>query len=75
MLRKIVVAALGECSHVAGVTNFHRLAEQVGWQRVFLGPAVSITEVLAAARQHGAARAWPLIQQGSRSSRQDAWLA
>ena len=39
---KVVVAgALGECVHVAGVTNFLRLAEEAGWQTVFLGPAVS----------------------------------
>lgn len=55
-MKKVVVgAALGECVHVAGVSNFLRLAEEAGWQAVFLGPAVPIEEVLAAARQHGAA--------------------
>ncbi|MCS7222711.1 MAG: cobalamin B12-binding domain-containing protein [Anaerolineae bacterium] len=55
MTRKTVVAAaLGECVHVAGVVNFLRLAEQVGWETIFLGPAVPIERVLAAAREHRA---------------------
>lgn len=52
-MRTVVAAALGECVHVAGVTNFLRLAEGAGWRTVFLGPAVSISELLAAAqREH-----------------------
>ena len=55
MHRKVVVAAaLGECVHVAGVSNFLRLAEAAGWQTVFLGPAVSIQDVLEAARREKA---------------------
>ncbi|HVM72054.1 MAG TPA: cobalamin B12-binding domain-containing protein, partial [Anaerolineales bacterium] len=55
MHRKVVVAAaLGECVHVAGVSNFLRLAEAAGWQTVFLGPAVSIESVLEAARREKA---------------------
>ena len=46
----VVAGALGECVHVAGVMNFLRLAENAGWQTVFLGPAVSVEQVLAAAR-------------------------
>lgn len=53
-MRTVVAAALGECVHVAGVTNFLRLAEAAGWRTVFLGPAVSISEVLAVARQEHA---------------------
>ena len=52
--RVVVAGALGECVHVAGVMNFLRLAETAGWQTVFLGPAVSIEQVIAAARTHGA---------------------
>jgi len=53
--RKVVVAgALGECVHVAGVMNFLRLAEQAGWDTVFLGPATSVQQLLAAAREHQA---------------------
>ncbi|HEX6035710.1 MAG TPA: cobalamin B12-binding domain-containing protein [Anaerolineales bacterium] len=53
--RKTVVAgALGECVHVAGVTNFLRLAESAGWRTVFLGPAVSVEEVIRAAQREEA---------------------
>jgi hypothetical protein len=53
--RVIVAGALGECVHVAGVMNFLRLAEIAGWQTVFLGPAVSIEQVIATARARNAA--------------------
>ncbi|MHB1295003.1 MAG: cobalamin B12-binding domain-containing protein [Anaerolineae bacterium] len=53
-MKTVVAAALGECVHVAGVMRFLRLAESAGWQTIFLGPAVPITQVLAAARQHQA---------------------
>jgi methylmalonyl-CoA mutase cobalamin-binding subunit len=55
MQRKVVLAAaLGECVHVAGISNFLRLAEAAGWQTIFLGPAVSIERVLEAARKEKA---------------------
>ncbi len=54
MKKTVVAAALGECVHVAGVTNFLRLAEAAGWKTIFLGPAVPIREVLAAARRESA---------------------
>src|SRR5512137_801340 len=50
----VVAAALGECVHVAGITNFLRLAEAAGWRTVFLGPAVPIEKILAAARDEKA---------------------
>lgn len=50
MKKTIVAAALGECVHVAGVMNFLRLAEMAGWKTVFLGPAVPIEKILAAAK-------------------------
>jgi methylmalonyl-CoA mutase cobalamin-binding subunit len=53
-MKTVVAAALGECVHVAGVMNFLRLAESAGWRTVFLGPAVPIEEVLAAARRERA---------------------
>ena len=49
MIRTVIAAALGECVHVAGINNFLRLAESAGWRTVFLGPAVSIEQVIAAA--------------------------
>ncbi len=54
MGKTVVAAALGECVHVAGVMNFLRLAEAAGWRTVFLGPAVSVETVLAAARREQA---------------------
>jgi hypothetical protein len=53
-VKTVVAAALGECVHVAGVVNFLRLAKAAGWRTVFLGPAVPIKEVLAAARREKA---------------------
>ena len=53
--RKVVVAAaLGECVHVAGVINFLRLAEEAGWQTVFLGPAVTPERLVQVAREQNA---------------------
>jgi len=49
-MKTVVTAALGECVHVAGISNFMRLAEAAGWRTVFLGPAVPIAQVLEAAR-------------------------
>jgi hypothetical protein len=49
-MKTVVAGAIGECVHVAGVSNFLRLAEAAGWKTIFLGPAVSIAQVLEAAR-------------------------
>lgn len=51
-MRKVIAGALGEDAHVAGVANFLRLAEEVGWQTVYLGPAISIESFLKAIREH-----------------------
>ena len=48
--KTVIAAALGECVHVAGISNFLRLAETAGWRTIFLGPAVPIEKVLEAAR-------------------------
>ena len=53
-MKTIVAGAIGECVHVAGVINFLRLAEQAGWRTVFLGPAVSMDDLIAAARREKA---------------------
>ena len=42
----ILGAAIGDCVHVAGVVNFLNLAEQLGYETVCLGPAVSVDELL-----------------------------
>jgi methylmalonyl-CoA mutase cobalamin-binding subunit len=54
MSKTLVAAALGECVHVAGVMNFLRLAESAGWKTVFLGPAVSVEDVIEAAKREHA---------------------
>ena len=54
MTKTVVAAALGECVHVAGVVNFLRLAEASGWRTVFLGPAVSVKDLLVAAEREQA---------------------
>ncbi len=53
-MKTVVAGALGECVHVAGVSNFLRLAEMAGWHTVFLGPAVSIEDFIAAAKKEKA---------------------
>ncbi len=53
-MKTIVAAAIGECVHVAGVSNFLRLAEQVGWRVVFLGPATPIQKILEVAEMENA---------------------
>jgi hypothetical protein len=53
-MKTVVAAALGECVHVAGVSNFLRLAELAGWRTVFLGPAVPVEGLLEAARKEKA---------------------
>src|SRR5450759_6014830 len=53
-MKTVIAGALGECVHVAGVSNFLRLAEEAGWRTVFLGPAVPIDEVIAAAKRENA---------------------
>jgi hypothetical protein len=53
-VKTVIAGALGECVHVAGVLNFLRLAEAAGWRVVFLGPAVSVEEVMEAARRERA---------------------
>src|SRR6266540_1930106 len=53
-MKTVVAGALGECVHVAGVMNFLRLAEAAGWRTVFLGPAVPVEEIVAAARREQA---------------------
>jgi hypothetical protein len=44
--RLILGAAIGDCVHVAGVVNFLNLAEQLGYETVCLGPAVSVDDLL-----------------------------
>lgn len=54
--QRIVGAAIGDCVHVAGVVNFLNLAEQLGYETVCLGPAVSVDDLLARVRELDPAR-------------------
>lgn len=53
-MKTVVAGALGECVHVAGVSNFLRAAEDAGWRTIFLGPAVSIDKLLRVAQEENA---------------------
>jgi len=50
-MSRILGAALGQCVHVAGVLNFLSLAEQLGHETYFLGPAQPVAAVVDAIRQ------------------------
>ena len=39
---KILGGALGDCVHIGGVTQFLRLAEELGYRTEFTGPATSV---------------------------------
>jgi hypothetical protein len=54
MTKTVIAGALGECVHVAGISNFLKLAETAGWRTIFLGPAVSIETILDVVRREGA---------------------
>ncbi len=48
---KILAGALGDCVHIAGVLEFLRLAEELGYHTEFTGPATSISAFIAAAQE------------------------
>lgn len=52
MKKLILGAAIGNCVHVAGVVHFLQLAEEAGYESVFLGPAVSISNLQKAIKQY-----------------------
>ncbi|MFW9981443.1 MAG: cobalamin B12-binding domain-containing protein, partial [Candidatus Thorarchaeota archaeon] len=49
---RILGAAIGSCVHVAGVLRFLTLAEEEGNETIFLGPAVSIDELIVKAKEY-----------------------
>ncbi len=51
MAKMLIGGAIGECVHVAGISRFLRLAENAGWETVFLGPAVPIEKLLSTVRE------------------------
>src|SRR6185312_11636603 len=50
--RLIVGAAIGDCVHVAGVVNFLNLAEELGYETICLGPAISVDALLEKVAAH-----------------------
>ena len=48
----IIGASVGNCVHVAGVAHFLSLAEDEGYETLFLGPAVSIEKMLESIIEH-----------------------
>ncbi len=52
MKGKILAGALGNCVHVAGVVSILRQAEELGYETVFLGAAVPVTEFIEAIHEH-----------------------
>ncbi|HSN93477.1 MAG TPA: cobalamin B12-binding domain-containing protein [Anaerolineaceae bacterium] len=53
-MKTVVAGALGECVHVAGISSFLRIAEQLGWRTIFLGPAVPPERLIQAAKDENA---------------------
>ena len=51
MKNTIIGASVGDCIHVAGLLNFLQLAESSGFQVIFLGPAVSLDNLIAQIRE------------------------
>ena len=49
---KIIGASVGNCVHVAGVIHFLSLAQDEGYDTIFLGPAVKIDVLFASIRNN-----------------------
>ena len=53
MAKKMIIgASLGNCVHVAGAAHFLSLAEDEGYETLFLGPAVSVDAVVESVEKH-----------------------
>ena len=50
--RKVIGASIGNCVHVAGAAHFLNLAEDEGYEAIFLGPAVSIDTLIDNVETH-----------------------
>ncbi|MHA1337668.1 MAG: hypothetical protein ACTSPW_18305, partial [Promethearchaeota archaeon] len=44
--KKILLACIGQCVHVAGTYNFMQIAQNMGYDCIFLGPAVPISKLI-----------------------------
>jgi len=52
MALKILAGAIGNCVHVAGVVQFLKIAEDIGYETYFLGAAVSVDDFVEAVRKY-----------------------
>ncbi len=44
-MKKILGCSIGNCVHIAGVSHFLNIAEEEGFETIFLGPAISIDKL------------------------------
>lgn len=44
--KQILGACVGNCVHVAGISNFLQIAKSDGYSTIFLGPAISIEKII-----------------------------
>jgi methylmalonyl-CoA mutase cobalamin-binding subunit len=51
MSTKILGSTLGDCVHIGGISQFLRLAEEVGFRTEFTGPATPVETLIAAAQE------------------------
>lgn len=49
--RIVLGCSLGECVHVAGIQNFLKLSADCGYKTIFLGPAISIEDLIDAIKE------------------------
>lgn len=52
MASKIIAGALGNCVHVAGIVNFLKTAEELGYETIFLGAAIPVEDFIEAIRRY-----------------------
>ena len=51
MKKKIIGASIGNCVHVAGAVHFLALAEDAGYESIFMGPAVPVAQIAEKVRE------------------------
>ena len=44
--KKIIGASIGNCVHVGGVAHFLNIAQDIGYETIYAGPAVSVDKIL-----------------------------
>jgi hypothetical protein len=50
--KKLIGASIGSCIHVGGLLSFLKLAEEQGYQTIYLGAALSVKEISKAIKLH-----------------------